>query len=564
MKRKAETVDVPISKKSRNDELQTQLEECITKLKNGEDVPYISNVIAVPNSGKNNGKLHAKDLKYLKHHLLFNVKSKEAKGTKLKPLCKWVGDRIFMTCVSCKASQPRTPLYFQTDRVSTFETAQAGYEALRNSPSAPCKKCYSKITIKRVEPKMTPEILKQAKDCIVKLEKKVFIQIISDAITLTKKGKVPNHRRKALAYHFLIMEKAKKRRAEQIEQPKLKSGCKWNGDGIYMKCVGCNEDKPRTTLFFTPDNKASNFLSCDAGYESLLNNNTLSCLICSAKKCSDYCKTRDGFIRSLLIKYPAITRAIYEAAILVIEGKCPLTGHQMPETSNAEFAVGIHNLNNDDPSHSTFFLACQEANCSQHDAIPCLFEAWTSLITNMLFDEPVEVRIARVVEFKKNYKQTPQENGVTAPHSTKEYNKQMKELHLPLIISDMVAAHVQGDLRIQLLPAMSTANRRKLKKKVQLPLFNKLIAQAASCKYGNVPLSIKNAWNRFSMERLDNSKPHFTPDGDISNIVFICRMINTRSTGWNRKKLLETVLTQPLVPVTDANRAIVSAQIALI
>lgn len=127
----------------------------------------------------------------------------------------------------------------------------------------------------------------------------------------------------------------------------------------------------------------------------------------------------------------------------------------------------------------------------------------------------------------------------------------------------MIASHIDNDIKKGRL-VMSDSDKKKLKQKVKQPLFDKLISQGAACVYSGAPLSIKNAWNRFSMDRLDESKPHFTIEGDISNIVFICRMLNTSSTGLNRKKLMETVLTQPLVPISDANRAEVLRKIALI
>ena len=83
-------------------------------------------------------------------------------------------------------------------------------------------------------------------------------------------------------------------------------------------------------------------------------------------------------------------------------------------------------------------------------------------------------------------------------------------------------------------------------------MYEKLVKQGFKCYYTGIPFSKnRDNWNYFSLERLDNTKNHTD-----ENSVFICRMFNTTG-GLNRKKILQILLTQILVPLTDEEQIIV-------
>ena len=63
------------------------------------------------------------------------------------------------------------------------------------------------------------------------------------------------------------------------------------------------------------------------------------------------------------------------------------------------------------------------------------------------------------------------------------------------------------------------------------------------------------------MDRVDNSKAHFGPQGQLDNIRFICRIFNTRR-GWTRSLFLEALLTQIRVPLNAEVRAAAVLELA--
>ena len=85
--------------------------------------------------------------------------------------------------------------------------------------------------------------------------------------------------------------------------------------------------------------------------------------------------------------------------------------------------------------------------------------------------------------------------------------------------------------------------------------------QQGKCAVSGVPLSIDNNHRRFSMDRVDNSKPHFGPEGELDNIRFICRIFNTRR-GWTRALFLEALLSQIRVPLNAEVRAAAVLELA--
>jgi IS5 family transposase len=75
------------------------------------------------------------------------------------------------------------------------------------------------------------------------------------------------------------------------------------------------------------------------------------------------------------------------------------------------------------------------------------------------------------------------------------------------------------------------------------------LKQFGKCYYSHIPLTIKNLYTRFSLERLDNNKAHFNADGTIPDTtVVVCRLFNVAA-QMSRKKLLNYYLNQKLVAV---------------
>jgi hypothetical protein len=74
--------------------------------------------------------------------------------------------------------------------------------------------------------------------------------------------------------------------------------------------------------------------------------------------------------------------------------------------------------------------------------------------------------------------------------------------------------------------------------------------QSWKCGYSNVNLTIENFWTRFSFERINDDLPHFTQLGELTNIVFICRLLNTYK-KLSQEKIMDMFLHQNLIFVPD-------------
>jgi hypothetical protein len=90
--------------------------------------------------------------------------------------------------------------------------------------------------------------------------------------------------------------------------------------------------------------------------------------------------------------------------------------------------------------------------------------------------------------------------------------------------------------------------RKHIIKTVIDNFFKKLQEQNYRCAYSLVPLTIVPSFARFSFERINNAMPHFTLEGELTNIVLTCRLFNSRR-QMSRAKLLAYYLTQELVYV---------------
>ena len=211
-------------------------------------------------------------------------------------------------------------------------------------------------------------------------------------------------------------------------------------------------------------------------------------------------------------------------------------------------------------------------NVAQHNAIPCLFSAYRS-VYRYIADiyargAPLDTTelLATVTE-NLNASGTA-ENGVTASSTTDPqlYNAEMRDLHLPTIIRDQISQHTRNDIKLSRGDDYPTSEdaREVFRKSLYDAYVAALRAQEFRCAVSGIPLSIKNTFARFSLDRTrgDSSQPHFTADGKLHpDTRFICRLFNSVR-GVSRKQLVHFFLSQELVPITDAVRAMAEAKFA--
>jgi hypothetical protein len=173
------------------------------------------------------------------------------------------------------------------------------------------------------------------------------------------------------------------------------------------------------------------------------------------------------------------------------------------------------------------------------------------------------------VDMFANLGNTPVQNGVIATYSRtdhKLYDKQMRTYHLPSILSNSISHHVDGDKKEGRLTNVQVSAFRLWLERNRKQFYNSIVSkmtheQQGKCAVSGVPLSIDNNHRRFSMDRVDNSKPHFGPEGELDNIRFICRIFNT-TRGWTRALFLEALLTQIRVPLNAEVRAAAVLELA--
>jgi hypothetical protein len=95
----------------------------------------------------------------------------------------------------------------------------------------------------------------------------------------------------------------------------------------------------------------------------------------------------------------------------------------------------------------------------------------------------------------------------------------------------------------------------RFKRGLKRHILDRILAQEGRCFVSGIPLTIRNGWTRFSLERLDDTRAHFNPDGTLpATSVLVCRLFNVPGT-LNRTKLLTYYLCQKLVPVPCVARA---------
>jgi hypothetical protein len=318
------------------------------------------------------------------------------------------------------------------------------------------------------------------------------------------------------------------------------------------------------------------------GRHSLHNSEGNPCKTYHASKgLTKLANSSEAWIAKNANKYPAIKPQIMAdfAAGRLTNRPCFVTNIVMVLVPNTDWKLSIHNLDNSDKSHKNFDYGIAELNVSQDGVIPCLISAFIGAVNGTIEhavrqlstnndDDNDDEPPARIQHLLKMWETSPGENPkITQKSGTgnqKLYHEQKRAWHLPTIIGNMVASHVQSDV----------VKSKRTSKKVVLKVFGSKKAFRAAAKAksfellvntgaigncSNSYLTIENLWSRFSFERKSHkpSIPHFKLDVnkpgeiDMSEMTTCARSLNSAS-GWTRDKFLVAVLTQIRVELTPA------------
>jgi hypothetical protein len=170
------------------------------------------------------------------------------------------------------------------------------------------------------------------------------------------------------------------------------------------------------------------------------------------------------------------------------------------------------------------------------------------------------------------------ENGVTAHQRTArekaEYYFQCRTRCYKYAIAMAVSHAIEQDASVS---GWSSAQKSKFKatyeKNIVESVTNKLLDQQVKCYYSGLPLVVERHWSRLSLERLDNTLPHFRlvdDDGhdgirvDLGNVVWAAGIFQlaSRGYGFDRKTLMRMLLKWDLpVPLTPEQRANAEAEL---
>jgi hypothetical protein len=345
----------------------------------------------------------------------------------------------------------------------------------------------------------------------------------------------------------------------------LKENCFLMDGKIFMTCIHCGESKERTTEHFHLTNGGRNFLTCRAGYEALNNSQQKPCKICYRKISKDYHNTRDGFIQPLISHYKedGLTTKWFWEKFKEQKGCGPISGKQLQFVPNGVNCVGIHKYDNDkNHTQDNCFLEVQELNVCQHEAIPCLFCAWKQLFNCLLNQRmfPEQQDNVKHLEYvRSQYFITAGDIGIINARKNHAFYARQKRLrYFPTILRGAIQDHIKADLKRKRFKFPSNISRKKYLKIVYDNSIQQLEKQSWKCGYTNVNLTIENFWTRFSFERINNDLPHFTQLGELTNIVFVCRLLNVQR-QLSKEKITDYLLYQNLLPIPDYVRVSIDA-----
>lgn len=336
-----------------------------------------------------------------------------------------------------------------------------------------------------------------------------------------------------------------------------------NKDGeaiILMKCANpsCEDPwKERVPNYFFKSNKGKNWLLSKPGYETLHNSISTSCKQCrilqQSFKIANYHLTQENHV---FCRYSKLTRDWFEKESNKHNGRYYIS-NQLINLNKDDFYRASPNRKNNTiekkPSeHSPENCEIIELvfNISQYDVIEDISKAISHIFELAIHGFEHGIDTSNLVEdAKRNFASLScRENGVDA-HLIKDrsnYDKQRRDRDLKYILVRMIYHSINRD---------KTKRRSELIDEdyptIKNNIFQLLIDQKFICAYSGVSMKIENGSQRFSLERKDNAKPHFGPNGELDNVVWICRIFNGPCLQMSRYRFLEILLSQIRKPMSE-------------
>jgi hypothetical protein len=343
----------------------------------------------------------------------------------------------------------------------------------------------------------------------------------------------------------------------------MKSGNRLNNDSIIeMKCIRCHVYHPRDPLHFMIANGLKKLFTSKNGFESLQNSVSTPCLECQMPM----------FRMARSYKKDGITEEILKAKLDEQGGRCLITNVVLVNKTHARNnAINLCRVDNGlghTPDNSYFAIA--NVNPQQHDAIEDLRVFYPRIWRHIIDGDEMKDDTDDIVKRKKalitNLTNTPAQNGVSANCMTETtlYFKQMNDLHMVRIIGKNVSALVSADVKAGRLTFKDAKCKAPYIKKAKETVTVFLKAHPTlTCSVIGLPLTITNGPFRLSLDRNDDSLPHFGVDGnDMSNINLRGRVFNTNK-KMTKKLLLTYTLSQITVPMTAQRRLELKRELAM-
>lgn len=330
---------------------------------------------------------------------------------------------------------------------------------------------------------------------------------------------------------------------------------------IVETCVKCKVEYLLSPVNFNEEfnNSGIDNLNKESGTEQFCNTPKYGCRKCS--KTIAYEKSRnsqDEYIRLTLKPYKKLNKSWF----LSKPNICDITNMKLVEGYNCDWRVSVQN-NGSTKEHLPEFCEkiAYELNVQQHNAIPVLKECWREMYSirlNEMCNPSDESKLKD--DLKIWFNNSAKQNGVESctqilvngkKKINPEYSKEMSFKHLKVILRIMLERYKSQDKR---------SKKRDNKDGEVLTIYQMyeiLLKQGFKCYYTDIPFSRnRDNWRFFSLERLDNKRNHSS-----DNCVFICRMFNTAG-GLNRKKILQTFLTQKLVLMTEEQKTEIKEELS--
>jgi hypothetical protein len=337
----------------------------------------------------------------------------------------------------------------------------------------------------------------------------------------------------------------------------LKPDCYLIDAKIFMKCVKCGKIKERTTENFYALQSRKNFQTSRAGHENLNNSQSTPCIPCTSIRIFESRKNEEVFVYDLLNRYckTGLNLEWFYETLKLQQGVGTISGQQLKLVPTEINPVGIHAYDNDKyHTPDNCFLEVQNINVSQHEAIPCLFCSWKELYNSILdqYIFPEKQNNLKHLEYvRSQYFVTPKDIGIVKSKLGHiHYKQQVRRFHFTTILRNSIYGHIRRDIEVKRFELPTNITRLKFIDIVYGKSIQQLEKQLWKCAYTNVNLTIENLWTRISFERIDDDLPHFTQLGELTNIVFICRLLNSAK-KLSKEIIMDYFLHQNLISVPN-------------